>query len=252
MSTTEAEYYAASFCCQEICWVTECLKETGFEYKLLRDYLKMLKSDALTFSADTIRTYLKDLFDRKAVEVRQNPASITSKSSVTIAIWSGSRSQDFLGFTIHYIDDDDWNLKNFLLDFEPMPEGHSGLAIYSSVTKIMDFWGLEGKIASFTMDNASANHEFIEHLSFHSPGFNWSCQVRCAAHIAFNESLLLLESKIVKIQKIVPSCASAKRIAKFHEFCESRRQKARTQICDCDTRWEWNSTLDMITFAISP
>ena len=32
LSTTEAEYYSASFCCQEICWVTECLKEIGFKF----------------------------------------------------------------------------------------------------------------------------------------------------------------------------------------------------------------------------
>ena len=30
--TTEAEYYAAAFCCQEICWVNECLREVGFRF----------------------------------------------------------------------------------------------------------------------------------------------------------------------------------------------------------------------------
>jgi hypothetical protein len=33
LSTTEAEYYAAAYCCQEICWMTECLKEIGVEFK---------------------------------------------------------------------------------------------------------------------------------------------------------------------------------------------------------------------------
>ena len=33
LSTTEAEYYSASLCCQEICWVNECLKEIGFKFE---------------------------------------------------------------------------------------------------------------------------------------------------------------------------------------------------------------------------
>jgi hypothetical protein len=33
LSTTEAEYYSASFCCQEICWVKECLAEIAIDYE---------------------------------------------------------------------------------------------------------------------------------------------------------------------------------------------------------------------------
>jgi transposase InsO family protein len=33
LSTTEAEYYAAAFCCQEICWIQECLTEIGFTFQ---------------------------------------------------------------------------------------------------------------------------------------------------------------------------------------------------------------------------
>ena len=57
LSTTEAEYYAASFCCQEICWVTECLKDIGFQFgkidmkghKKSIDRIQMHPVDVLTY-----------------------------------------------------------------------------------------------------------------------------------------------------------------------------------------------------------
>jgi hypothetical protein len=46
-----------------------------------------------------------------------------------------------------------------------MTKRHSGYAIYTAVREIIIEWNLGGRIASITLDNASANSKFIEHLS---------------------------------------------------------------------------------------
>ncbi len=48
LSTTEAEYYSAAFCCHEICWVQECLQEIGYHFAKTsmianQDYLSQLE-----------------------------------------------------------------------------------------------------------------------------------------------------------------------------------------------------------------
>jgi hypothetical protein len=71
LSTTEAEYYAAASCCQDICWIQECLTEIGFDFKQIE-----MVSDR--DSHELIQTH--------PMEVLQEPMVIKEDNQACIAI----------------------------------------------------------------------------------------------------------------------------------------------------------------------
>lgn len=58
--------------------------------------------------------------------------------------------------TAHYIDSD-WKLQNKILSFSAFPPPHTGYAIAMKLIELLREWGLEKKVFSLTVDNATAN-----------------------------------------------------------------------------------------------
>lgn len=73
------------------------------------------------------------------------------------------RRCSFYGITIHYINDQ-WNLISTTLDVVASDGKHTGLDIANIFFEALENHDLVGKVIGITMDNASANSKFIEHL----------------------------------------------------------------------------------------
>ena len=63
--------------------------------------------------------------------------NIPGKISLTADIWTSTFNNDaYLGLTIHFIDND-WNLRNFLLDIMSFTTRHTGTNIADAIISIL-------------------------------------------------------------------------------------------------------------------
>ena len=58
--------------------------------------------------------------------------------------------------TAHFVDED-WKLNNKVLSFCHMPPPHTGLELSKKMYDLLKDWGIDKKVFSITLDNASAN-----------------------------------------------------------------------------------------------
>ncbi|XP_042988803.1 zinc finger BED domain-containing protein RICESLEEPER 1-like [Carya illinoinensis] len=65
--------------------------------------------------------------------------------------------------TVHFIDVD-WHLQRRVLNFCNVPPPHTSLLIADALEKCFQTWGIENKISSITVDNASSNDVAIRIL----------------------------------------------------------------------------------------
>lgn len=83
-------------------------------------------------------------------------AGIASRVCLTTDHWRSINIKGFMCLTAHY-SDNDWKLKSKILSFLAFPPSHSGYAISMKLIELLKEWGLEKKIFSLTVDNASTN-----------------------------------------------------------------------------------------------
>ena len=110
---------------------------------------------------------------------------------------------------MHYVDEN-WKLKNIILNFCHMPPPYTGTLLLKKILSFLEEWGIEKKIFSITLDNASNNdicQDFIKQklndrglllcngIFFH---------VRCDAYILnliVQEGLKVIDDSVIKIRE---------------------------------------------------
>ena len=107
----------------------------------------------------------------------------------------------------HYVDEN-WKLKNIILNFCHMPPPHTGTLLSEEILSFLEEWGIEKKIFSITLDNASNNdncQDFIK-KKFNEGGLllcdGIFFHVRCGAHILnliVQEGLKVIDDSMIKI-----------------------------------------------------
>jgi hypothetical protein len=113
--------------------ITELIIQCGIsmrtvESQAFRRYQVFLDPNAPTFSRTTITRELRVLFLKGKESFAQRlEEQIRSGGFVSLPldVWSSLSRQDFMGITVHFIDED-MHFQSGLLDFVPLTEGHSG------------------------------------------------------------------------------------------------------------------------------
>ncbi|GES96811.1 zinc finger BED domain-containing protein RICESLEEPER 2-like [Rhizophagus clarus] len=104
----------------------------------------------------TVKTLVVDYFKEKRKNIQEDLNAIPGKLSLTADIWTSTCNNDaFLGLTIHYIDNN-WNLKNFLLDIISFTTRHTGNNIANAIKSVLTEFNLLEKTLALTTDNESA------------------------------------------------------------------------------------------------
>ena len=80
--------------------------------------------------------------------------------SLTGDLWTSITTDGYLAITVHFIDKE-WVLQKRVLDFSFVAPPHTGVAISEKVYSILEEWGLEKKIFSVRLENASSNNVFL-------------------------------------------------------------------------------------------
>ena len=182
-----------------------------------------------------------------------------SKISLTTDMWKSSHQVvEYMVITGHFIDPD-WNLQKRVLSFVKVPAPRRGIDVSDAIFKCLRSWGIENKVFSVSVDNASYNDsclralkDTLSHSSTTLPLSGSLFHIRCCAHILN----LLVQDGLGRIKDIIHNVReSVKYInhndSRLQSFCDIMAQqglKEKKLIIDCPTRW--NSTYKMLSVAL--
>ncbi|GET52283.1 zinc finger BED domain-containing protein RICESLEEPER 2-like [Rhizophagus irregularis DAOM 181602=DAOM 197198] len=179
-------------------------------------------------------------------------SQINSKISLTTDIWTSEISKDcYLGVTMHYINNN-WELKNLLLDLISINGSHTAGLITSKLLQILKEFSISNNILALTTDNGSnmiacGNNQLATELDqeFNNMAFT---HYRCAAHIinlAVKAGMSHVGNEIKKLRQFVVKIKNLPLfLDKLSEICILKKVKFFKPILDIDIRW--NSTYFMI------
>nr|GMD79718.1 zinc finger BED domain-containing protein RICESLEEPER 2-like [Ipomoea batatas] len=109
--------------------------------------------------------------------------------SLTTDIWKSKvQKVSYMCVTGHFVDSN-WQLQKRVLSFMPLPPPHTGVDIIDGVMKSTKDWGIEHKIFTISVDNASNNDVVVQiaketfSRSHKIPLGGKLFHVRCTAHI---------------------------------------------------------------------
>ncbi|CAH1430443.1 unnamed protein product [Lactuca virosa] len=139
--------------------------------------------------------------------------------------------------------------------FTSMPPPHNGASLAERVCGLLKQWGIDKKIVSITLDNASANDSMANALKFDlnlmSDGDYF--HVRCCAHILnliVQDGLKELDGAIVKVRDIVKYCKGSQSRKKSFLRSVQYAGLESTRGLRQDVPTCWNSTYHMLDSAL--
>jgi hypothetical protein len=148
------------------------------EFQFIRYWLKYLNPDFTPITRNTAKADVASIHKREKENIKQELTNIPTACN----------TEGYICLTAHYVDSN-WNLKSRILNFSHMPPPHSGSELSKKIFEFISDWGIEKKIFSLTLDNASANDVMQAHLKrqlvlqnsllCHGEYFH----VRCSAHV---------------------------------------------------------------------
>ncbi|GES86439.1 zinc finger BED domain-containing protein RICESLEEPER 2-like [Rhizophagus clarus] len=199
----------------------------------------------------TVKTLVVDYFKEKRKNIQEDLNAIPGKLSLTADMWTSTCNNDaFLGLTIHYIDNN-WNLKNFLLDIISFTTRHTGNNIANAIKSVLTEFNLLEKTLALTTDNESAmvvcGRIIAEELTreLNDQSFR---HYRCSAHIlnlAAQQGIKIIDDEVVKIRELMKKIKhSTLRCDRLRELCSIENLTYYKPQLDVETRW--NSTYYMI------
>ncbi|XP_048615827.1 zinc finger BED domain-containing protein RICESLEEPER 2-like [Brassica napus] len=187
------------------------------------------------------------------MKLRQVLSEVPGRICLTTDLWRAITIEGYLCLTVHYVDAE-WNLRAKILSFCAFPPPHSGPAIAMKLMELIKEWGLQKKVFTVTVDNASSNdnmqgvlkRQLRKDLVCSGDFFH----IRCAAHILnliVQDGLSVISDALEKIRDSV----------KYVKVSESRELlflgcvetlgivKKRGLVLDVTTLW--NSTYLMLS-----
>nr|XP_025692903.1 zinc finger BED domain-containing protein RICESLEEPER 2-like [Arachis hypogaea] len=141
-----------------------------------------------------------------------------------------------------------------------MPPPHTGFELSSKIFELLNEWGIEKKIMTLTLDNASANDTCQDHLKSTLNMHDWLLcdgeffHIRCSAHILnliVQDGLKIAHDALDKIRESVKYVrGSESRMIRFKECVSAIQGLNFTSGLHLDVTTRWNSTYIMLESAI--
>ncbi|XP_072951776.1 zinc finger BED domain-containing protein RICESLEEPER 1-like [Typha angustifolia] len=228
------------------------------DYEGVRILHSYLCDEVKHISRNTAKADVLKMYRREKNKLKDWLHSIPGRISLTSDLWTSITTDGYLCLMAHFVDEN-WVLQKKIINFCAMPTPHTGIALSDKIYTLLTEWGIEKKLFSITLDNASANDLFVELLRsqlmlndallcdgdfFH---------VRCCAHILnliVQEGLKEIDDSVFKIRESIKyvkgSQVRKQRFAECVKQVSLNSSKGLRQ--DVPTRW--NSTYLMLDSAI--
>lgn len=220
---------------------------------------KFMKAASPFYKKITRQLVKEDCFTTYQLEKKKLKSVLkgASRVSITTDLWKSGQKIQYMVVTGHFVDCD-WVLQKRVLNFCNVPPPHTGVIISDALNKCFTDWGIENKISSITVDNATYNDVCIrrirddfaltKRLSIGGKFFH----VRCCAHILN----LLVQDGLKNLGDVIDVVRdgikylknSESRLLQFAKIAKQLQLPSRKLILDCQTRW--NSTYLMLASAL--
>ena len=126
------------------------------EYEGNRKVFNYLNSDIKHKSRNTSKANFLKLYKKEKDDIKNKLKSIPGRICLTSDLWTSITSKGYICLTAHYVDEN-WELKNIILNFCHMPPPHTGTLLSEKILSFLEEWCIEKKIFFITLDNASNN-----------------------------------------------------------------------------------------------
>jgi len=126
-------------------------------------------------------------------------------------MWTSCQTEGYLCLTAHYVDSD-WKLTTRVLNFHHLEPPHTGSILCGIVYDLLQEWGIQHKIFSITLANASSNEKMQDELrsKLYENGHLLSggeyFHIRCATHtlnLVVKDGLKTIDNCVVKVRESV-------------------------------------------------
>ncbi|KAL3347819.1 hypothetical protein AABB24_021458 [Solanum stoloniferum] len=228
------------------------------EHQGNRDIHLYLNSTVKTISRNTAKSDILKMYDRKKEYLKSELSMIPSRVCLTSDMWTSLASNGYMCLTAHYVDLN-WILQKRVLIFRHVPPPHSGAVLGPLLIEFVEKWGIEKKIFSLTLDNATCNKGVVTNLKEHLSLMQaLVCDgkffhVRCGNHILnliVKSGLEKADAAIVKIREGIKHIKHSEgRILKFVECIKNLGLRCSKKLRQ-DMVIRWNSTYMMLESAI--
>ncbi|KAK4430990.1 hypothetical protein Salat_0861000 [Sesamum alatum] len=136
---------------------------------------------------NTAKAYCINVYELEKKKLKSLLKNV-NKISLTADCWKSKNQKiEYMVITGHWIDES-WQLQKRVLNFVHIPP-RRGLEIANAIWRCLEDWGIESKIHTIYVDNASANDSAIDNLKVYVRNKRrLLCEgrlfhVRCCAHI---------------------------------------------------------------------
>ncbi|KMT01216.1 hypothetical protein BVRB_9g212350 [Beta vulgaris subsp. vulgaris] len=225
--------------------------KSGFRHFISVVCPGFLIPSGLSLARDCYRLYLSE-----KSKLKEQLHNSCQRICVTTDTWTSIQDKNYLSVTAHFIDND-WELHEKIINFCPMFT-QQGEAIGKGIKECLESWGLEDKLFTVTVDNASYNdfactdlRKMAQQTGCVSDGKY--LQIRCIAHVinvivsdAIEENGLCIE-RVRHAVKFVKVSTARKR--RFKDLAQKFNVESKCYLC-LDDPTNWNSTYMMLETAM--
>ena len=193
------------------------------EYEGIRTLFKYISPDIKLPCRNTVKKHVLRMFEDENIRLRDWLNIVEGRICLTSDLWSSAATDGYLTLTAHFVDKE-WKMHKRILNFCHMPPPHTRVALFEKINTLLVEWGIEKKLFSITLDNASANDCSVELLK---KQLNFRClllmdgkffHVRCCAHIL---NLIVQDD----LKEIDGSMSKVRECIKYMKCSEGRKNK---------------------------
>jgi hypothetical protein len=228
------------------------------EYEGVRESMQYLRPGVQLISRNTVKADLCKMYANEKQKLKAMLSRCNGRISLTSDLWSSLTTDGYICLTAHFIDTN-WILQKMVLNFSFMAPPHNGSSLCKKVLNMIQEWGIDTKIFSITLDNASANDNFVLLLkdqlnlkkALVSSGEFF--HLRCCAHIL---NLIVQDG----LKEIDGALQKARDCVKYVKGSQVRKQKFMHAVNQMsidgkmglkqDVATRWNSTYLMLVSVI--
>ncbi|KAJ4783123.1 hypothetical protein LUZ62_034369 [Rhynchospora pubera] len=227
------------------------------EYAWFNYLMKYNNPQFQKVSRHTIKKECMRVFESEREKMKKMFKDI-SKISLTSDRWTSNTSVGYMSLTAHYVDAN-WKLQKRIISFIDLAPPHSGEVISDGILDCLMKWGIQDRIGTITLDNASSNDRaacmlkcnFEEREKLHFGGLFF--HVRCCAHILnliVQDGLKVIKACLYKIREGVKYLRkSPAKLFQFGEVAIAHGIETKRSLCS-DVPTRWNSTHRMLKSAL--
>uniref|UniRef100_A0ACD5X1G1 Uncharacterized protein n=1 Tax=Avena sativa TaxID=4498 RepID=A0ACD5X1G1_AVESA len=186
------------------------------------------------------------MFVQHKITLQDVMQKLDSRVSLTSNMWTSRQVMSYMCITCHFIDEK-WKLRKKVIWFSKADTPHDGTNLFNIMLDCMEDWGLQKKVFSITLDNASNNNACMSYMQVNLLGKNLlPCKGdllhrRCGPHVinlTVQEGLTIPCMAVVNIRENIKFVRSSPpRKKKFKEIVKQEGITCTVKVClDVPTR----------------